>query len=35
MHGIGGRTMGRLIDADDLIGYLGFKDTQEVRQNDD
>lgn len=25
--------MGRLIDVDDLIGYLGFKDTQEERDN--
>lgn len=25
--------MGRLIDVDDLIGYLGFKDTQEEREN--
>lgn len=25
--------MGRLIDVDDLINYLGFKDTQEEREN--
>lgn len=25
--------MGRLIDVDDLIEYLGFKDTQEERNN--
>ncbi len=25
--------MGRLIDVDDLISYLGFKDTQEEREN--
>lgn len=25
--------MGRLIDVDDLIDYLGFKDTQEERDN--
>lgn len=25
--------MGRLIDVDNLINYLGFKDTQEEREN--